>query len=61
METDVRLPARPAARYMGVPESTLKYWRAHGVGPRHYKLGRRIMYDRADLDAFIAASKAEAR
>ena len=33
--------------------ATLQYWRSHGLGPTWCKLGRRIMYDRAALDAFI--------
>jgi len=47
--------------YMGTTASTLVYWRAQRTGPRWYKLGRRVRYDIADLDAFIEQSKASAK
>lgn len=46
-----------AARYLGMPSSTLVYWRAQRVGPAWYKLGRHVRYDTADLDTFIAQRK----
>lgn len=49
-----------AHEYTGVLPSTLAYWRKRGEGPRWYKIGRRVMYDIADLDAFIDRSKAKA-
>ena len=50
-----------AGAYLGAPASTLVYWRAQRTGPRWYKLGKRVMYDRADLDAFIEQQKLVAR
>lgn len=49
-----------AGRYLGtvdhpIPPSTLQWWRHKGRGPKYFKVGRRIMYARADLDAFRAA------
>ena len=46
-----------AAQYLDMPTATLTYWRAQGTGPTWYKLGRRVMYDRADLDRFVEESK----
>jgi predicted DNA-binding transcriptional regulator AlpA len=37
----------------GVSVETLKYWRAQGRGPRWYKLGRRVVYNLADVDAWL--------
>jgi hypothetical protein len=37
----------------GVPEETLKYWRAHGRGPSWYKLGRGVVYDLAAVEAWL--------
>jgi predicted DNA-binding transcriptional regulator AlpA len=36
------------------PENTLRYWRHLGdVGPRSYKIGRRVAYDEADVLAWL--------
>ncbi|MBL8552280.1 MAG: helix-turn-helix domain-containing protein [Hyphomonadaceae bacterium] len=66
MSQDVMLPEevqerRPAARmrgleaaaYIGVAPKTLANWRSAGKGPRFYKIGRVIVYQRDDLDAFF--------
>jgi predicted DNA-binding transcriptional regulator AlpA len=42
------------------PASTLRYWRHMGVGPRSAKLGRRVVYLRTDVLAWIDAQFAEA-
>lgn len=37
-----------------VPEATLRYWRYLGDrGPKSFKVGRRVMYRRADVDQWI--------
>jgi predicted DNA-binding transcriptional regulator AlpA len=36
------------------PESTLRYWRHLGFGPRSFRLGRRVVYMRSDVEAWIA-------
>jgi len=41
----------------GVPGATLRYYRYLGTGPRSYRLGRRIVYDRADVDKWVADQK----
>lgn len=47
-----------AAVYLTTPVGTLYYWRSRGEGPVTYKIGRRVMYDRADLDRFLDSCKA---
>ena len=43
-----------AALYLGFSVQTLERWRKKGEGPRWFRLGyRRVIYDIADLDAFI--------
>lgn len=37
----------------GIPINTLRYWRAQGTGPQSAKIGRRVMYRRADVDAWL--------
>jgi len=46
-----------AAEYLGLGQSTLEKWRLIGSGPRFVTLGRRIVYDPEDLDAFARARK----
>lgn len=36
-----------------IPESTCLWWRHVGRGPRSFKVGRRVLYKRADVMAFI--------
>ena len=44
----------------GIPVNTLRYWRHLGTGPRSYRLGRRVVYDAADLDAWLAEQRRQA-
>jgi predicted DNA-binding transcriptional regulator AlpA len=48
------LSSKQAARMLGVSESTLRYWRSSETGPPWVKLGRRALYDVADLVEFVA-------
>lgn len=49
------LPPRAAGKYLGgIPIDTLRWWRYKRRGPRWVVIGgRRVMYRRADLDAYI--------
>ncbi len=38
-----------------IPEPTLRYWRHRGEGPPSARIGRRVMYRQADVEAWIAA------
>jgi len=42
-----------AARYLGCAAKTLAMWALCRRGPRWVKVGGRIFYYQADLDAFI--------
>jgi excisionase family DNA binding protein len=45
-----------AARYLGVSESTLRFWRTNGEGPQYFHAGDRLIrYRRVDCDAWIEA------
>ena len=44
-----------AAAYLRTPVATLRYWRHLGAGPAGFRLGRRVMYRRADVDLWVAA------
>ncbi|SFU09506.1 helix-turn-helix domain-containing protein [Mesorhizobium sp. YR577] len=49
--TAFRTPA--AADYCGLSASTFEKLRVFGGGPAYIKLGRRVVYHRADLDAWL--------
>ena len=36
-----------------IPENTLRFYRHKGTGPKSAKIGGRVMYRRADVDAWI--------
>jgi predicted DNA-binding transcriptional regulator AlpA len=46
-----------AAAYCGSSASTLAKLRLYGGGPRFLRLGRRVVYDVADLDTWLAAHR----
>jgi helix-turn-helix protein len=46
------LDERAAAEILGVVPATLCKWRATGEGPPYLKIGRRRLYDPADLKQF---------
>lgn len=50
-----------AAAYLNLSVSTLEVWRCLGKGPRYCKIGRRVIYRREDLDAFLASRIVETR
>lgn len=56
-----RLSEKEAAKYLGpISVRTLQDWRTKGAGgPAFSKLGKRVAYSVADLDAFIAAHRIE--
>lgn len=37
----------------GVPVATLRYWRYQGTGPASFRLGRRVVYDAAEIERWI--------
>ena len=55
--TKQRLSVREAAQCLGLSVSTLNKLRVFGGGPTFFKLGRRVVYDRADLDAWMDARR----
>ena len=43
-----------AAAVLRTPVATLRYWRHLGVGPDGFRLGRRVVYRRDDIDRWLA-------
>lgn len=52
-----RVTVEGAATYLGLSVSTLNKLRVFGGGPVFLKLGRRVAYDPADLDAWLATKR----
>lgn len=53
------------AERTGKTLNTLRYWRyltsaGEPTGPRSYKLGRRVVYDLADVEAWLSEQRAAA-
>ncbi len=47
------LTINEAADLVRAPVATLRYWRHLGTGPRSFRVGRRVLYQRAEIDAWI--------
>lgn len=43
------------AELLRTPVNTLRYWRKVTKGPRSFKIGTRVAYRRADVDAWLEA------
>lgn len=52
-----RFSVERAAAHIGLSVSTLNKLRVFGGGPVFLKLGRRVAYDLADLDAWLATKR----
>lgn len=50
---DGRLTRAQAAKYLGVAPQTLANWHTQGRGPKSMKLGGKVFYWLADLEAFL--------
>ena len=50
---------KAAARYAGLSVSTLRKRRRLGLPPIYMRVGRRIVYAREDLNAFLRASRVD--
>lgn len=46
-----------AAQYAKLSASFLNKLRVFGGGPKYLKIGRRVLYDQADLEMWLAAHK----
>ena len=51
------LRAPEAAAYCGSSASTFAKLRLYGGGPHYVKLGRRVVYNPADLDRWLASHR----
>jgi len=53
------LGTKAVSEWTGIPEETLRYYRHLGDrGPASFKLGRRVVYDRSDVERWINDQRA---
>ena len=52
---DELLTISEVAAILRAPVATMRYWRHLGIGPRSFRLGRRVVYRAGDLQAWIDA------
>lgn len=60
-EPDHLLTTAEVALIVRAPVSTVRYWRYLGTGPKCFKLGRRVVYWRADVSTWLAEREATDR
>lgn len=53
------LDVKAVSADLGTPLGTLAYWRHIGEGPPWAKLGRRVVYRRSDVKAWVDAQFAK--
>jgi len=46
-----------AAQITRTPLATLRYWRHLGIGPRSFRIGRRVVYRKTDLHEWITSEE----
>ncbi|MGY1730149.1 helix-turn-helix transcriptional regulator [Geodermatophilus sp. SYSU D01045] len=52
---DTLLTIPEVSERTGIPVPTLRWYRHRGdLGPRSFRLGRRVVYKQSDVDAWIA-------
>ncbi len=54
--TQSLLTPKEAATALGLPMRTLTFWRHKKKGPRFYKVGRHVRYDKFDVDEYLSKS-----
>lgn len=47
------LLAPEVAEHVRTPEATLAYWRHKGVGPAWFRIGKRVVYTEAAVQAWL--------
>lgn len=53
------LTTADVATLLRTSAETVRYWRHINKGPKSFKVGRRVLYARDDVEAFIAEARAQ--
>ncbi len=56
MEASEHLTTDEVAELFRTVPGTVRYWRHLGKGPRSFKVGRRVLYRRTDVQAWADAA-----
>jgi excisionase family DNA binding protein len=56
--TRTYLTTAEVSAMLGIPENTLRWWRHQGRGPASFKIGSRVVYERASLEQWISQERA---
>lgn len=48
-----KLTVPMVAAHLQVPEKTIYHWRSTGYGPRAVRVGRRLLFDEADVERWF--------
>ena len=51
------LTTEEVATELRTSPETVRWWRHANKGPKSFKVGRRVLYAREDLDSFVAAAR----
>lgn len=51
------LSPKDVEKEFGIHQKTLAYWRLEGIGPAYTSFGRRVFYERAVLEEYIASGR----
>lgn len=55
---DKFMTTNEVAELLRMPPESLRYWRhIGGKGPKSFKIGRRVLYAREDVERFIAEAR----
>ena len=55
--TQKLLAPKDVEREFGIRQKTLAYWRQECIGPAYTSFGRRVFYERAVLEEYIASGR----
>ena len=56
-QSNPKIRPQQAAEYLGFAVSTLAKKRLRGDGPIYSKVGRIVLYEKTDLDSWVAANR----
>lgn len=59
MSTSLLLTNAEVAAWLRRPPRTLTQWRYRGVGPAYVKVGGAVLYDRSDVEKWLAEQRVD--
>lgn len=53
----VYMTTEDVAKLLRTSPETVRYWRHAKKGPKSFKVGRRVLYDAQDVEAFLSQAR----